>query len=42
MQKVCDVRRNDWNKVSQNITEEFHENYSDLLKKTTRFFCGNA
>ena len=23
MQKVCDVRRNDWNKVSQNITEEF-------------------
>ena len=23
MQKVCDVRRNDWNKGSQNITEEF-------------------
>ena len=23
MQKVCDVHRNYWNKVSQNITEEF-------------------
>ena len=23
MQKVCDVRRNDWNKANQNITEKF-------------------
>ena len=33
MQKVHDLRRTDWNKVSQNITEEFSWKLQYLFKK---------
>ena len=41
MQKVHDVRRNDWNKVSQNITEEFSWKWKWPVKKMTRYIFGN-